>query len=138
MAKHTCYLLQDWAANPHDVRIRVVLLLFRAAQWCALQRSPLHWLLIPYLLCYRVLVFWIFHMELNPCLKVGNGLRIFHGYCLVIHPDTRIGKGVTLRHGVTLGNKGADGRAPVVGDDVEIGCNALVLGPGGIGDVAMI
>jgi len=131
-------LLQDWQANPHDMRIRVILILFRGAQWCARKNAPLCWLLIPYLFFYRGLVFWFFHIELSPYLEVGSQLRIFHGYCLVIHPQTRIGKRVTLRHCVTLGNKGVGGAAPVIGDEVEIGANALVLGPINIGNRAVV
>jgi len=132
------FLMQDWAANPHDLRIRMVLVLFRGAQWCALRKAPMLWMLIPYLFFYRVLVFWVFHMELNPCLTVGKRLCIFHGYCLVIHPQTIIGNNVTLRHCVTLGNKVSGGNAPVIGDNVEIGANAVVLGPIIIGNGAVI
>jgi len=57
---------------------------------------------------------------------------------LVIHPGTRIGEGVTLRHCVTLGNRRAGGEAPTIGDDVEIGANALVLGPISVGNGAVI
>lgn len=84
------------------------------------------------------MVAWAFHMELSGDLAVGQRLRIFHGFCLVIHPQTRIGNDVTLRHGVTLGNKGNLTGAPVLEDGVEVGAHAQVIGPITIGRQAVI
>jgi serine acetyltransferase len=77
-------------------------------------------------------------MELMGCLDVGPRLRIFHGFCLVIHPNTRIGSDVTLRHGVTLGNKGNLTGAPVLEDGVEIGAHAQIIGQITIGHKAVV
>jgi serine acetyltransferase len=76
-------------------------------------------------------------MELRAGLHVGEGFRIFHGYCLVIHPGTKIGSHVTLRHCVTLGNKGSGG-APTIQDNVEVGANAVIIGKITIGEGAVI
>lgn len=131
-------LFQDWQSNPHDLRMRLVLVSFRLAQCMDRQPWWVRVLMSPYFLVYRIVIYWIFHMELNSKLKVGEGLRIFHGYCLVIHPSTCIGRHVTLRHCVTLGNRDSTTRAPVLEDNVEVGANAVIIGPITIGRNAIV
>lgn len=47
---------------------------------------------------------------------------------IVVSGDTVIGDDVTLRHGVTLGlRRTSEPGAPVIGDGVVIGANAVVL-----------
>jgi putative colanic acid biosynthesis acetyltransferase WcaB len=131
-------IFQDWQYNPHDFRIRVVLVFFRLAQLLGRQPRLIRGLASPYFILYRIIVFWIFHMELHWTLSVGEGLRIFHGYCLVIHPCSRIGRHVTLRHCVTLGNKRHTREAPVLMDNVEIGAHTVIIGSVIIGPNAIV
>jgi len=75
-----------------------------------------------------------------PCeTQVGRRLVIEHFGAIVISGDSVIGDDVTLRHGVTLGLRrtGVPG-APVIGNGVDIGAGAKILGPVRIGDVAVI
>lgn len=65
---------------------------------------------------------------------IGSGLRIWHFGGIFIHPDTRIGVNCTLRQGVTIGNRSEGGPVPVIGDNVEIGAYAQVLGEIRIGN----
>jgi serine O-acetyltransferase len=69
---------------------------------------------------------------------VGRGLRIFHRGKVVINGAAVIGRNCSLVHGVTIGNRVPDGPCPVIGDDVEIGAYAQILGPVHIGDGAKI
>ena len=131
-------LFQDWERNSHDTVIRVVLVMFRLSQWLYARGGCARVLAVPYFLLYKSVVFYLLHIELHWSLSVGGGLRVFHGYCLVIHPQTRIGRCVTLRHCVTLGNKESGGGAPLIGDDVEIGCNTIVIGTVSVGNGAVI
>lgn len=134
------FLFQDWEANSHDARIRWVLVGFRLAQCVSrMSRFPRR-MLSPYLTLYRCFTHWVLHIELHWQSEVGEGLRIYHGYCLVIHPETRIGKNVTLRHCVTLGNRGTANASgtPVLHDDVEVGAHAIVIGPVTVGAKAVI
>jgi serine acetyltransferase len=87
---------------------------------------------------YNLVVIWLFHMELRWNLDIGEGLRIHHGFCLVIHPNARIGKYVSLLHGVTLGNKGHMLGAPTLEDHVEVGAHAIIIGPVIIGKHAIV
>ncbi|HWU82028.1 MAG TPA: serine acetyltransferase [Methylophilaceae bacterium] len=65
---------------------------------------------------------------------IGAGLRIWHFGNIFIHPQTRIGVNCTLRQGVTIGNRSEGGPVPVIGDNVEIGAYAQVLGDIHIGN----
>jgi serine O-acetyltransferase len=75
-----------------------------------------------------------------PCeTQVGRRLVIEHFGGIVVSGDTVIGDDVTLRHGVTLGLRrtGVPG-APVIGNGVDIGAGAKILGHVRIGDGAVI
>ena len=71
-----------------------------------------------------------------PCqVEVGEGLRIDHFGPIVVNGYSKIGKNCVLRQGVTIGIKSAgDLSAPVIGDNVDIGCGAVILGGITIGD----
>jgi serine O-acetyltransferase len=57
----------------------------------------------------------------------GPGLSIAHVGLLTVNSGTRVGARCRVHQGVTFGN-GSGGRCPVVGDDVFLGPNAIVLG----------
>lgn len=67
--------------------------------------------------------------EIPTCVWIGPALRLPHaGRGIVMHPTVEIGRGVTLYHRVSLGVRDDRG-GPRIGDDVEIGVGAAVLGP---------
>ena len=66
--------------------------------------------------------------------RIGPGLRIWHFGNIFVHADAVIGARCTLRQGVTIGNRHAGGPVPVLGDDVELGAYAQVLGGVRIGN----
>ena len=109
---------------------------FRVCQ--SIRRSPLWPLGLPVLAFYVVLVHWLMGIELDYQTEVGPGLALQHGMGLVVHQKARIGSGCTLRHGVTLGERLKNGPLPVLGDRVEMGSNAVVLGGVSIGDGAVV
>jgi putative colanic acid biosynthesis acetyltransferase WcaB len=129
-------ILQDWKANHGNPKGRFVMVFFRVCQ--SLRRSPLWLLGLPVLALYVVLVHWLMGIELDYQTEVGPGLALQHGTGLVVHQKARIGSGCTLRHGVTLGERVKNGPIPVLGNRVEIGANAVVLGGIFIGDCAVI
>jgi serine O-acetyltransferase len=67
-------------------------------------------------------------------VRIGPGLRIWHFGNIFIHTKVVIGSNCTLRQGVTIGNRYNDDRVPVVGDNVEFGAYAQVLGDIRIGN----
>lgn len=88
---------------------------------------------------YLLISNWILGIEIPADTEIGPGLKIFHGTGLVINSGSKIGAGVVLRHQVTIGNRGPnDDRCPVIGDGVEIGVGAVVVGPITIGTGSII
>ncbi|MEK8028153.1 serine O-acetyltransferase [Pseudaquabacterium rugosum] len=70
--------------------------------------------------------------------EIGPGLRIWHFGGIFINESARIGARCVLRQGVTLGNRHPDGPSPWLGDDVEIGAYAQILGGVRVGHGARI
>ncbi len=75
-----------------------------------------------------------------PCeAQVGRRLLIEHFGDIIISGDAVIGDDVTLRNGVTIGLKRKKERgSPVIGNHVDIGTGAKILGAIHIGDHAII
>ncbi|MEY8001952.1 serine O-acetyltransferase EpsC [Clostridium sp. Mt-5] len=75
-------------------------------------------------------------IEIHPGAKIGKGLFIDHGMGVVIGETAEVGDNVTLYHGVTLGGTGKDTgkRHPTIGNNVLIGSGAKILGPIVVGD----
>ncbi len=69
-------------------------------------------------------------IEIHPGATIGKGLFIDHGMGVVIGETTIIGDDVKMFHGVTLGGTGNQKgkRHPTIGNNVEIGAGAKVLG----------
>ena len=135
-------VFQDWKANSGNPKIQLVLASFRLAQRCARGPRFVFWLCVPYLVLYRVIVEWLLCIELHWNLEIGSGLKIFHGYALVLNPETVLGHDCILRHSTTTGLReatpGERGDAPVLGDRVNVGPHVVMLGPIHIGDDAVI
>lgn len=77
-------------------------------------------------------------ISLPKSVEIGPGLRIWHFGGIFVHRDVRIGANCTLRQGVTIGNRHRDDDVPTIGDDVELGAYAQVLGAVRIGHGARI
>ncbi|MBM7825714.1 serine O-acetyltransferase [Arcanobacterium pluranimalium] len=79
-------------------------------------------------------------IEIHPAAKLGRRLFIDHGMGVVIGETAEVGEDVTIFHGTTLGGtsmkKGK--RHPTVGNRVTIGSGAKVLGPITVGDDVQI
>ncbi|HEX3932296.1 MAG TPA: hypothetical protein VHW64_16470 [Nocardioides sp.] len=131
-------ILQDWAANRGTPRIQVFLVFFRFAQLVRRRLGRRHPVAIAVALAYRATCEGLVGCEIPVSVSAGPGLTIFHGYGLVVHQSSVLGARVTLRHGVTVGNVGLDGRAPVLEDDVAVGVGASILGDITVGAGASI
>ena len=77
-------------------------------------------------------------VSLPKAATIGPGLRIWHFGGIFMHPDSVLGANCTLRQGVTIGNREAGGPVPVLGDDVDVGAYAQLLGGIRIGHGARI
>jgi len=131
------FIFQDWEANKTSAKGRVIMLLFRIANFCT-TRKIYSYIGIPYRIFYKILVEWIFCIEIPWNTKIGRGLRVYHGQGLVMNNQVVIGNYCTVRHCTTIGNKqrpdGATSRSPVIGDYVEVGSNACIIGDITIGN----
>jgi serine O-acetyltransferase len=82
----------------------------------------------------------LFGIEISVTATIGRRLTIEHHGGIVIHGSAVIGDDCLIRHGVTLSNQFKDHHteAPVIGNRVEIGAGAQVLGNVTVGDDAFI
>ena len=136
------YLFQDWHRNAGNIKGQLILVFFRFSNLISRSNSLLFIIGIPVLILYRVIVEWILCVEIPFRTKVGKSLRLYHGQSLVINNETIIGDNCTLRHCTTLGNKllknGMWSGSPVIGNNVDIGANVVVIGPVTVGDNVQI
>ena len=66
--------------------------------------------------------------------QIGPGLMILHSGGVVINGRAVLGRGCTLHHHVTIGNRVSGGPSPSIGDRAMIGVGACVLGGIVVGD----
>lgn len=133
---------EDWRAYEGDICRQGlwVMWVYRFGRWRYGIRQ--RWLRMPFSLLYRILK--VLSQILTgidlPCeAQVGRRLIIEHFGGIIISGDTVIGDDVVLRNGVTIGlkNTGIAG-APVIGNRVDIGAGAKILGAINIGDDVVI
>lgn len=72
--------------------------------------------------------------------RIGKGFYIGHFGTIIINPDAIIGENVNIATGVTIGktNRGEKKGVPVIGSNVWIGTNAVIVGYIKIGDDVLI
>lgn len=93
---------------------------------------------LPIRLLYKITINWILGVEIPDTTIIGKGLQIYHGQGLVINSKCIIGENVLLRHNTTIGNSKKGGNCPVIGDNVEIGSNSVIIGEIVIGNNSII
>lgn len=131
-------IFQDWEVNRRNRRVQVGLLLFRIAQHVRRQHGRMHPLSALSAVLYRCYSEIVGSFELPVSTAAGPRLMLWHGFGLVVNRGTVIGSDVTLRQSVTIGNNGRSDACPVIGDRVDIGAGAMIVGPVRIGDGASI
>jgi serine O-acetyltransferase len=113
---------------------------YRFGRWR--YRLEPRWLRMPFSFLYRILK--LLSQILTgidiPCeTQIGRRFLIEHFGGIIVSGDTVIGDDVVIRNGVTLGLKRTGQRgAPVIGNRVDIGAGAKVLGAITIGDDVVI
>ncbi|MBN1822624.1 MAG: serine acetyltransferase [Prolixibacteraceae bacterium] len=66
--------------------------------------------------------------------KIGSGLLLYHPYSTIINAK-EIGDNCIIRHLTTLGNIDNDNtKRPIIKNNVDIGCNVIILGAVEIGN----
>ncbi|MFK5938296.1 MAG: DapH/DapD/GlmU-related protein [Sulfurimonas sp.] len=82
----------------------------------------------------------IFGCDIARNAKIEGGLYLPHPVGVVVGENTIIGKNCILHQGVTLGDRGEchEGSDPVLGDFIEVGTGAKVLGVVHLGDYVRV
>lgn len=101
--------------------------------------------------CYRTLFYWrignikyliYYWLPPHPCFTLATnmsmvgGIKLIHPFSTIINANS-IGKNFVVRNNVTIGNN-RDGERPVIGNDVIVNANAVVVGDIAIGNNVII
>ncbi|MGJ4892973.1 serine acetyltransferase [Bradyrhizobium sp. HKCCYLS3077] len=117
---------------------RKLLLAVRRYQYWQSRRGPLA------AICCKVLVlrhrFWsvVTAADIPLNCSIGGGLLIPHPNGIVVHPGARIGNNCLLFQQVTIGSVEGGSALPRIGDHVDVGAGAKILGPVCVGSHARI
>lgn len=131
-------LREDWRTYERDPARQGlwVMVVYRFGRW----RYGIEnrWLRLPFSILYKLLKLLsqiLTGIDL-PCeVTVGRRFKIEHFGDIIISGDTVFGDDVVIRNGVTVGLKRTNERgAPIIGNRVDIGAGAKILGPIRIGD----
>lgn len=134
---------EDWRTHDRDWTKPgfKALLIYRFGIWrMTLRRTPLRGVL-GYLQRYLFRrACWRYGIEIYESAKLGRRILFEHPSGIVIHGDSVIGDDVVIRQQVTLGIRRLDRLhdAPVIGNNVDIGAGAKILGRVVVGDGAAI
>lgn len=135
------FIFQDWQANKGNPKGRIILLLFRIANFCSTRRIY-KYIGFLYIIFYKVLVEWFFSVEIPWRTKIGRNFKLYHGQATVLTHEVIIGDNCTLRQSTTIGMKilpdGSISASPIIGNNVDIGSNVCIIGPITIGDDVLI
>ena len=79
-----------------------------------------------------------FSCKIFGSTKIDGGLMCYHPFATVINAKS-IGKNFQFRNSLTIGNKNNDNkRIPVIGNNVVVGANVVIIGDIKIGDNVII
>ena len=133
---------EDWRTYEGDLTRHglMVKLVYRLGCWR--YEIQQRWLRLPFSFVYKMLKLlsqMLTGIEL-PCeTTVGRRVVIEHFGGIIISGDAVIGDDVVIRNGVTIGlRRTGEKGAPVIGNRVDIGAGAKILGAIKIGDDAVI
>jgi Serine acetyltransferase len=86
----------------------------------------------------KLLRYWYFRKKNILGAKLGFfipagcfdlGLMISHYGSVIVNPNSRIGRNCVIHGNCCIGNKGGENQdSPIIGDNVDIGQNAQILG----------
>ena len=78
-------------------------------------------------------------LEVSPEAKIGRGLYLGHPYNITVGSNVILGDNVSLHKGCAIGStSGEKYGSPIIGNNVWIGINAIVVGKIQIGDDVLI
>lgn len=96
-----------------------------------LSRLFYHWCMRRCMLKYGI--------QIPYCTKIGRGFRIVHFGHIVVNPDAVIGENFNISQGALVGNaQGKKQGTPIIGNNVCLNANAIIIGGVTIGDNVLI
>ncbi|RPH29070.1 colanic acid biosynthesis acetyltransferase WcaB [Buttiauxella warmboldiae] len=135
-------MLEDLKANSWSLRPCCMVVAYRVAHFSSVKRKKniLNnvWA-APILAAYRLITEVIFGYEIQAAATIGRRFTIHHGYGVVINKNVVAGDDLVIRQGVTIGNRGGeDLSCPVIGNQVELGSNIVIIGDISIGNNVVV
>ena len=107
--------------------------IYRKCQLSKIRIIKLFWLIL-----LKLCSFWT-KIQIPYSTVIAEGFRIVHFGNIVINPDARIGKNFNIAQGCLVGNsKGKVAGVPVIGNNVCMNANSIVIGGIRIGDDVLI
>jgi serine O-acetyltransferase len=136
-------IIEDWRTHGRDWTRPgfQAIAVHRFGNWR--MRIPSKVIRAPFSVLYRALYRGVrnfYGIELPYTAEVGRRVVLEHQHGIVIHGHAQIGDDCIVRQGVTLGNRRLDEplAAPRLGNRVNVGAGAKILGPVVIGDDARV
>lgn len=116
----------DYLLHSEQYCVRAYLYALRSEEWYTFY-APNKWLMYYYKRKKNILGRKLGFFINAGCFDIG--LKIWHYGSIIVNPKARIGKNCTIHGNCCIGSKGTfPDDSPVIGDNVDIGQNAQILG----------
>jgi serine O-acetyltransferase len=76
-------------------------------------------------------------LTISKTTELGAGVNFSHPYATILNAKS-IGTNFSFRHLTTVGNKGFNGKRPVIGDNVTLGAQVLIIGDIRVGNNVVV
>lgn len=82
---------------------------------------------------------YITNIQIPVETTIGEGFYIGHWGTIIVNPDTKIGKNFSIYPGCLIGcSLGKNTGVPIIGNNVSMRCNSIIVGGVKIGDNVLI
>lgn len=141
--KNNNFLIEDIVANTRYRRNKEVANLKNDFIHLLIHYSDFAFIFLWRINSHFFLYQWLFTPKASFCkifkgTELKGGVVCFHPYATVINARS-IGENFIFRNGLTIGNKNNDNdQLPVIGNNVEVGANVVIIGNIAIGDNVII
>lgn len=96
-------------------------------------------ILFPFRFLFLKITSYITHIQIPYSTSIGPGFRIVHFGAIVVNPNAIIGKNFNISQGCLIGNaQGKRAGTPVIGDNVCMNANSIIIGNCKIGNNVLI
>jgi serine acetyltransferase len=113
--------------RPRNTKGVIFLLCFRTSAFLS-KNFLLRIVGFPIRFFYRFFIQWVLGIDIPDRTIIGKHFNLFHGCGVVVNEKCIIGDNVTLRQCTTIGNSTSDSGCPIIGDNVDIGANVIIIG----------